>query len=154
MTDKSLRLQILEYLKNKGGAEKNIDIKASFLNKLIDLQGRSDYKETIEKLAKDEFIELVDTTYGLMTFQSGGVLRSIDEISIKARLLPKGERYLREIAVPNQPKIGNVHIGDNYGNYNQLLESQDTSIAQTAKPKIYLNTKSNIASIIESIGGT
>lgn len=151
MSDKSLRLQILEYLIANNGIEDFVDIKNPFLNPSSDINERSKYISVIDQLLKDEHIDMGDKGYGIMGCFDAGKLRPIDYIKVNARLTPIGEIYIQGRNKQQIPTIsaGNVHIGDNFGNYNQSLGSRATNFKQNIKPKQYPSTKSKVPSVIE-----
>lgn len=137
MKDIPLRLQILEYLKENGGEENNIDIKTPFSNFLSDMDGRKKYLKAINDLLEDDYIKLTDTSYGFMAFESGGIPQNIEGVSILAKLKKT-----------DKPTIGNVHIGDNYGNYSQLSRSEKSHVS----PAQIKNKPDTINIILTAIG--
>ena len=100
MTEKSLRLQILEYLIANNGVEEFVDIKTPFIDLLCDIKGRGMYTATIDKLVEDKHIQIGDLGYGIMVWLNAGSLRPLDEITIKAKLKPQGEYYLKDLVNP------------------------------------------------------
>lgn len=105
---------------------------------------RKQVNELLNNLDKVDKYIFIDKEYRRMIGKNAGKYKPITQCKIKARLSPDGERYVKEKYMKdNKPTVKvevkgdktNLHIGDNFGEYNQSSqESTKSQINEISKP--------------------
>lgn len=152
--EKSLQLQVLEYLKDRNISGKFIDVKIPFASNLTNKDNKSEFKSSILYLKKHDMIEVSNNSnLPMLLAVRAGIPTSLKDITILCRITPKGEDYIKKEATP----LPTFNIHNSPGSIIGDHSSSDFSNSHNAKtnakiaPRINAPSKDGKSSMREII---
>ncbi len=141
--NKSIRLEILQYLEQNNATDVGINILPVISDKLHEQKHKNEVSFTLDSMVEDGLIICNKSQYDLLTVTFHGGLPSKIPPVINARITVKGEKYLSD----KKPKEATFNIqGSNdiiIGDGNQRLEFSHNQNTQSA-PKTTPNDTPSI----------